>query len=596
MQLNWVLAGRHGGSSLINKWHSDLSFNFHRDALSRFFKFILFPLLAYFVCFAVSTYPLITQFFSRFYGDEGDGVQNLWNIWHFRRAITSLSNPYFSSMIHFPEGTSLAAHTLSPVNAVLGVILESVLNPFQAFNLMIIIAVVTSGLAAFLLAWHFCRSYWPSMLAGFVYAFSGFMTLHLHSHINVISLEWLPLLLLFWHRLLIKPRCVTAALAALFFILNFYSDLYYAFYAVLLIFIFSAAVLVKRGEDFSFTRRSLAPIFLFVIVSAAATSPFLLYLFHGMTNAFASADKTIVSGFADMHDPVKYSSSLFSFFIPGPLNNWFYKQLTIGEGLGTGFIGLSVWILILAGFVWKGRREDLHLNNAVSNKLMVFWLLVMIVFLSLSLGPTLHFVNSPISFPMPYSLLTKLIFITNLGGVPDRMMAIAILAASMLCALSLTKIEKTVKRPALAIAIVFICIFAEYIPWHFPFQGGNILNPPAYAYALKKLPPGAVFDDNDAYYQKNLPGVSLFAQMIHGHPIYGGYISRRPMEVAWEDQVIYHYFKIRNFQMLCNFGFRYVVTPAYINIPGAKLDYSDTTNKIFDLDAASNQCGGDGVS
>ncbi len=559
-----------------------------KPAAAGAFKFVLFPLFGYFVCFCVSTYPLITQFSSRFYGDEGDGMQNLWNIWHMRRAITSFTNPYFSSMIHYPEGTSLAAHTLSPVNAVFGVILESVLAPYQAYNLMIILAVVTNGLAAFFLARHFCRNYWPSILAGFIYAFSGFMMLHLRTHINLISLEWLPLLLLFWHKLLTRPRYATAGWTALFFILTFYSELYYAFYGGLLLLIFAMAVLLRRGAESFLTRRVLGPIGLFGVISAIAVGPFLFYLYQGASNG----------GFVDMHDPVNYSNSLLAFVIPGPANRWFYGLLKYGEGGGQGFVGLSVWGLILTGLLLRrGRKQKVNNNFSAGindsgkdlpgGRIFIFWLLVMIVFLLLSLGPVLHIVNTKISLPMPYTLLEKLP-LTNMGGVPERMMAVVILAAAMLCALSLTKIEKNIKRPKLALAAVFLVIAVEYLP--FNSRHGNILQPPAYAYALRNLPPGAVFDYNDPYYRVEPPGKTLFAQMIHGHPIYGGYISRRPMTVARKDETIYYYFKDKSFEMLCYYGFRYVVAPAGTDISDARLDYADTSDKIFEFDTSSNRC------
>ncbi|MCL4472689.1 MAG: YfhO family protein [Actinobacteria bacterium] len=537
--------------------------NLAKLSKARFIKFGVFPAFVYFACFCILSFPAILELPSRFFGDEVDGMQNVWNIWHVRQSIVNLQNPYFSSMIHFPEGTSLLAHTLSLVNSIPGVFLESFFSPFTSYNILVVISVVASGLSAFLLAYYFCENYWPSILAGFIYAFSGYSVLHLGSHINLTSLEWLPLFLLFWHKMLIRPRITTASIAALFLILTFYSELYYAFYAALLAFIFLIAVMIKKKPEYFATIRHLVSFGIFLTISVAAISPFLLAL----SRAFKAG------GFVDLHIPEVFSTELISFIIPGPLNDWFSQQLHFGEGLGQSFIGISVWGLIIFAII---NRKKLPAKD-----FFTAWLFILFFFLLLSLGPILHIVNYEISLPLPYSLLQSVLPIANIGGMPNRMMAVVILAASMISAMSLARIwDSQIKKKRLVVGATILLVVFEYMPAQ-PLRP-IIPEQPAYAYAIKNMPPGAVFDDTT--------DKLLNYQLIHGHPIFGGYISRRPGSVAWQDEGIEKAFQAGNYDALCSYGFRYVVIAGNGKINNAELRYYDSDKKVYDLSHYDSYC------
>jgi hypothetical protein len=153
--------------------------------------FIL-PFLFYLVGFAALTYPLVGSFSSSFFADHGDGLQNVWNIWWVAHAVLTRQSPWYTSYLHYPYGVSL-----------------------------------------FLLCKTVTGAYWPSLIGGAVFTFSNYHFAHAQGHLQLVSLEWIPLFVLLWYRLLERPSASRGIAAAITLSLVLLCDYYYFLYCVL---------------------------------------------------------------------------------------------------------------------------------------------------------------------------------------------------------------------------------------------------------------------------------------------------------------------------------------------------------------------------
>ncbi|MCI0528739.1 MAG: hypothetical protein L0Y56_14975, partial [Nitrospira sp.] len=172
-------------------------------------KMGVLPILFYFIFFCSLTYPLILSFSTHLFADQGDGLQNVWNLWWVNKAVTQLhQSPWHTSYLHYPHGASLLGHTLNPLNGFLGIGLLKFLTLFEVYNVLVVFAFVVSGWTAFLLAYHFTHSYGSSLIAGYIFTFSNYHFAHAQGHLNLESLEWLPLFVLCWYKLMTKPGLV----------------------------------------------------------------------------------------------------------------------------------------------------------------------------------------------------------------------------------------------------------------------------------------------------------------------------------------------------------------------------------------------------
>lgn len=538
--------------------------NFKKFFRSRLIRFGLLPLIVYFAIFIFFTYPSIYQFSTHLYGDQQDSLVHVWNIWHVDKTISAHQPLWHTSDLQYPSGTTLLAHTLNLTNSLLGVFFLKFLTIFQTYNLLIILIFVSSGLCAFFLCYHFSESYWPSIIGGFVYAFSGYQMLHIGSHMNLNAIQYIPLFILFLHKLLIDPKKRWAVLAAIFLVLIFYTELYYFLYSSLALFLFiSAYAYQKRNISFFKTKDYLIAFGIFFGIIIALTGPYIiLFLYQSRIDPFTGA-----------HDAVRFSTDLLAPVMPAFLKNWYATKMKLGEGVGESFIGYAVWGMIIYVLV---KRKDL------GKRFPLPFLVIFFAFLVLSLGPHLHVVNKDLGAFMPYRFLSKLIPGMSVSGVPVRMMLMTFLAASVIVSVGLAKIMEKGRWRYLVLALIGATIFIEYLPAQTFTPSQAYIDP--YVLALKDLPgKEAVFDSRSLF-------TPLLYQTIHGRPVFGGLVSRIPQSVLIQNRFLEGSFLKGNFNVLCESGFRYLAVNKNVQITGAEPILSSDQTSLYDLKTFSESC------
>ena len=124
-----------------------------------------FRSLLYLVIFCLYTYPLVLDFSTHFFADQGDGLQNVWNIWWVNKAVTQLHQlPWQTSYLHYPNGVSLLGSTLNPFNGFVGIVLLPFLTLVETHNVIVIFSFVLGGVTTFWLAY-----YLTGVILGLVY-------------------------------------------------------------------------------------------------------------------------------------------------------------------------------------------------------------------------------------------------------------------------------------------------------------------------------------------------------------------------------------------------------------------------------------------
>ena len=140
-------------------------------------------LLFYGLWFFVFSWPLGAHFASAMLAEPGsDAGLFAWNVWHFDQAVAAGQNPFFTTWMFFPQGTSLVLHTYTPVLGLLGLVVS---NPVLAVNLGLLLSAALSGTGAYLLARRWVHSPVLALLAGFVFAYSPYKLQRLSQHVNL---------------------------------------------------------------------------------------------------------------------------------------------------------------------------------------------------------------------------------------------------------------------------------------------------------------------------------------------------------------------------------------------------------------------------
>ncbi len=475
--------------------------------------------------------------------DEGDGLQNVWNLWWVRRALLEGRSPWHTDLLCPPEGVSLWAHTLNPFNGLLATALAPWLSPVATHNAIVAFSFVAGGVTGFLLGRELTGSRGAGLFAGFAFTFSSYHFAHAAGHLQLVSLEWIPLFLLAWWRWLREPTTPRALGAAGALLLVLLCDYYYFGFSLL-----AAAVLLgwrclraRRGE-------ALAPGFLRSLALFGAAVASTCGPIVGSLAANAARDPL-----AGAHDPREFSLDLLAPVVPG--GNWRLGGLTqavwsrLPGGVHETSVHFGVALLLLLGWA-IARRRALSLPGQGA------WWTIAILALAIALGPDLRVGgNLLVRGALPYAGLEAIFPALRLGGTPVRWIVLAQLCASLIGAAALLDLWRRARRWRVAGAALVPLLALEVLPRPLPRTSPEF---PGYVRVLRTLPAdGAVLDLHAG------PGRALYHQTGHGRPLAFGYLSRLPSSVVERTRGIAQALERGDLGSLCRrFGIRYLVVDA----------------------------------
>jgi len=525
--------------------------------LRRACRHALLPGTIYLVSFSLLASSWLPTFFTEFWGDRMDALQNAWNLWWVDLALRHPDlhpSIWETNLLHWPFGTTLLAHPLSPFNGYLGMLLQSFLSLIPTYNLLIVFALVMSGLTTYWLAYDLTRSQTGGLAAGFTFAFSSFALMHIDAgQLDMASTEWIPLFLLCWLGLLRRPRPALALAAALALWLVALCTQYFLLYCIIagaLTLAWHAAI---QKDALFVTRREYAvPLLIFAGLALLLIGPQVVRL--------VISDQH--DPFTGAHNAAAYSMDLLAFVIPG--RHWlfgawtqpYWSRLVQSAKEGEAYLALPVYLFV--AYLWIRRRAlDPHTRQQ-----LYLWSTLMGVFFLLALGPVLHIAGRAVSAPnMPYALVTGIVPTLGLSGIPARMSVMVVLSGSLLTAFAIRTLLAHVRAAsALTFGLLAIIVF-QMLPAPIATTSVRI---PDYITAL------AAFKEDGGTI--NLvgtnPSVWLYYQTVHGKPIAFGYIARLPATVLAGDQQLQAAIDSRDWSELwLRFRIRYVIAAEELAAP-----------------------------
>lgn len=530
------------------------------------------PCLVYLGAFIALTWPTILQFNTHFFCDNGDGLQNVWNLWWVNEAVTGLHHsPMHTTMLHHPDGISLLGHTLNPFNGFLAIPLLRFFSLTQTYNLIVIFTFVAGGWSAFLLCHHFARSFVPSLIGGFIFSFSTYHFGHAQGHMQVISIEGIPLFLLFWIWFLESPRPHYALAAALTLFGVMLCDFYHALYCVAAGFILLA--------HHSFRERNAL-----LILSPRYRFSTLLFIVVCLLTCGTLAVNLLLLNRRDplwgAHEAWQFSNDLFAIFIPGArwrfgaLTEFYWSRLRGNEVENSVYLGWSVIVGVIAAVCIRKRLANFSVTP---------WLVIIAFFFALSLGPRLLVAGWELkNVPLAYSVASKIFPPLQLGGMPVRMTIMLNLAAAVLFAMAWRELRASGGRPKTFAFALLPLLLIEYLPS--PLFTTRI-EPPAHVLWMRDH---ADLEAGESVYDvSHLPSVALYYQTIHKKPMVAGYVARYPGSVFARYQEIERLIRASSLTDLhARFGLRYLALPEDRRpLTGPRLVFEDTTSEtaVYDL-------------
>ncbi len=142
----------------------------------------------------------------------------VWSFAWWPHAILHGQNPFFTRALWAPSGFNLAWATSVPALALAFAPLTLAFGAVASYNTACILMPALAATTAFALCRHLTRSFWPSLLGGYLFGFSSYILGGTIDHIHTVAVFLLPLVALVCVRFLeggLSARALVLELGAL---------------------------------------------------------------------------------------------------------------------------------------------------------------------------------------------------------------------------------------------------------------------------------------------------------------------------------------------------------------------------------------------
>lgn len=305
--------------------------------------------------------------------DIGDPLFNLYIlVWDRHQLLAGLPDLWNAPFFHPTRATlALSDYLIGP--AVQALLLQGITGTsIGAYNLLLLSALPLSATAMFWVLRQAAASRLASFCGGLAFAFSPYHWSQL-SHFQIFMIQWIPLVIWFWYRLLREPRLRYALAFLAFYTLHMTGGSYLA-YMIHVPLVAIAASLAPANRSWLAPRGRRILLLTLVAASAVAAAVFLPYLTadHGLDTTWGSGNYRVFGATSAALLTPSYHSPYFE-AASGPLraiargyeaNQWFAEK-NLFPGLLPALLALGAMLSLLRRYRVAPIREIPRRRRAV---------------------------------------------------------------------------------------------------------------------------------------------------------------------------------------------------------------------------------------
>lgn len=406
----------------------------------------------------VMTFPMVVKPFWFKVDELYDLGTQIWNFWIIKDSLIHWHiDPFRNDYWYYGQGTNLIVQNPVTFYSLLSIPFQALLPDLDGIalstNLILIFSTALSGFGTYLYGTHRGMSKQGAFVAGLIFAFSPFRFWHF-GRFHITCTEFLPFFLLFFEKAIDSEesgRRKFPLATGLVFTFAVYSSLMHATYLMLMGF----AILVRELTAKRVTLKGIVrPISIMIGVAVCLGS---IYIFEFILY--------LGTHYVEVGEPVeamsRYSANLLGYFIPARNLNLlgglgFINKALVGIGGDEIYVGFSAIILAVPAIMGV-RKKTGNLR---------FWVILMIVFFVISLGPNLNVLSTQASWHMPQYYLAKYIPIFSMDRAPVRYAVLVEFCLAMLAGYGVTRIIEGSARQSLKTALPILAALAILIDFN----------------------------------------------------------------------------------------------------------------------------------
>lgn len=449
------------------------------------------------------TFPLAFEWRAALPAGAGDIWQNYWNLWWWKKCLLEGLNPLRSEWLFHPFGADLVFHTHSPFNQIISMPVNLAFGEAAAYNFCVILALTLAGFGMYLLVRELTGSASSGFLAGLVFAYFPHTLEQTLEHLNLFSVQFIPLSLFYMLRWTRSGRRVDALALGVCFGLNALCSWHLGLKLGIIVAPWAAWHLYRSRARLRRTAKDLAcGAALAVLLVAPLLAPMGVLIGEG--NEYRLKHPVSRGIDASFLLTPTYANP-----IAGPAVRPRYADRAYQAAGFVCYLGFLPAALAALGAARGGRRA-------------LPWLGLLAVGVILALGSDLLWNGTRYdAVPLPFSALSWIPLLESLR-VANRFMVVASVGLAVLAGFGWSMLRW---RRSAALPLAAVLLLAEYSWLPFPMQDVR-LSPLLESIRHR---PGAVLDI--PFHQRNRSVHNMVNQTVHGRPIAGGYLSTYPPEV-----------------------------------------------------------------
>ena len=441
----------------------------------------------------------------------GDVLIQFWQAWYGERLLTGKADYFYTDLLFYPNGLSLAFANFGIPQMLVFASLQSFLPAVNAYLLTYMITVFLNALASYILLLRIFGDKWIALAGAVIFCFNPYFFPHIH-HLNLTTVYTIPLAIYALHRGITAGRWRWLIAAGAFAGFTAFIAMYILVCLFITMGVYTLCLALTRWRD----KRFWIQVALVLIVAASIG---LLRLYPMVADANLLNEALQKGG-----DRLRTTDLMVFLVNPRhPLTpTIFHSLLDRAPPVlpPNGYLGLAPLLLILVGLFRRPNR-----------RLMLPWLLLAAIFAVLRLGHVLTIdgvIYQDTLLPKYYldnlvPWLTKAFWDTSFFQIG------IILPLAMLSCYALQTVLEPAPRRLRAIAILIVIALAA-----FEYYQPPISLFPRYQASYRWIDWLALEPDQDAIHLINLPmGRNrskryLYHQTLHGYPQVEGLASRTP--------------------------------------------------------------------
>ncbi len=516
--------------------------------------------MAYAAITLVQFWPVVRHIGNSFPQDLGDPPNESWLVAWSVHALTTTPSQLLQGNIYYPHANALIYNDtllgLLPISTPLYLLSGG--NAAFTYNVLFLLSFVLCGAFTYLLARYMTGCTAGAFLAGLVVAFCPYRMAHL-GHLNQLSGQWLPLVLLFWERARDAAGDGSRArlareLAALvvFYAMLALCSIYYAAFLATCLLVYLLAYVAHSGRQQA--RRFVAGVVVAGVALAAILLPVIVpYLRLQNTAASERGRDQAIYFAADLRDFLRMPP--FSV-----IYGWTDGVLGVRGADAPQYLFPGLVVLALALLAWRCRGESWEIRMYSG-----------IALLSgvLAMGVQLKAFDRLYAIPLPFALLYD--HVPGFHSFRDiaRFFFIGFVALALLAAWGVRIVELRLspgRETGVRLVAFLLCaaVMLEY--WIQPIAAPIVLTgsgvPPVYHW-LKSRPAGtAVLElpigqqNKDIWSQQAL---MTYYATYHWQPIVNGLGGYTPASYESDAATLNAWPAASASRLLIEWGVRYVI-------------------------------------